>query len=288
MLIHQVALRVSITMPISKSNKFTQLLPRYLHKAPRFVQVFAEQTVFDNPPHNKGSSALIVIYKSDLSRFMMQRIANHTHHSATVFLKETEIKSPSCSIRWFNQHNEIKRCGHGTLAAALYLKKYQGNSPRQFYSLTGEIFKIQSSINNLQLEITAINSEKIAPVHAIEMAIKTPILQSYATTSKHGYTTVLINTEHPLKELDVRVTELTDYPNAVIVLQQNPHNGCFSFRYFAPYYGIAEDQATGSALSVLAPLIKQLNTEYKGALFQASINGAVINYQLKNQCVRLY
>lgn len=253
------------------------------------MQVFAEQTVFDQPSSNKkGSSALIVIYKYGLSHFMMQDIASHTHHSATVFLNEAEISKHTCTIRWFNQHKEIKRCGHGTLAAALYLHKYQSKSPKLFYSLTGEKLKIQSHINNLQLEIKTIDSKAIFLPRAIENAIKAPILESFSTSSLGGYTTILINNELPLKMLNVEVEELKDYPNAVIVLQQHLHNGSFSFRYFAPHYGVAEDKATGSAVSVLAPLIKQLKTVHQGALVQASANGAVINYHLKNQCVRLY
>lgn len=94
----QDVLRVFITMPINKSNKPTYLLPSRQHKAPRFVLFVYEQSVFAHSSTNQlGSSALIVVYKSGLSCFMMQAIAKQSKHPATVFLNQADFAALSHS-----------------------------------------------------------------------------------------------------------------------------------------------------------------------------------------------
>lgn len=91
-----------------------------------------------------------------------------------------------------------------------------------------------------------------------------------------------------LKTLAINTAQLQYYPNAVIVLQQRQtayQNTQWHFRYFAPYYGVDEDSATGSAICIIAPIIKQYTEQTHGQLFQDSVAGATINYRLKNSNV---
>ena len=80
-----------------RNNKPSRLLnlalTHRLHKAPRFVQSFAIEQVFNDTARRcKGSSALIVIYKTGLTTRLMQRIAKNTAQPATVFLNQANIK----------------------------------------------------------------------------------------------------------------------------------------------------------------------------------------------------
>ncbi|XQF90123.1 PhzF family phenazine biosynthesis protein [Pseudoalteromonas espejiana] len=73
--------------------------------------------------------------------------------------------------------------------------------------------------------------------------------------------------------------------NAVIALK--PVNKCNEtgtayFRYFAPQFGVNEDEATGSAVSVIAPLLFRLHGLNKVKLVQQSSNGALLNYIYNN------
>lgn len=284
----QDVLRVFITMPINKSNKPTYLLPSRQHKAPRFVLFVYEQSVFAHSSTNQlGSSALIVVYKSGLSCFMMQAIAKQSKHPATVFLNQADIKKPLCPIRWFNQSNEIKRCGHGTLAAAKFLNAWLRVTPQKFIANSGEIFVVTKKVKSVQLKLNCITSEAIATNSLLKKAIKANIKQVFKTADSGGYTSVIIDDSQPLATLEPNIYDLKNHPNAVIILQEsNLYNRVqWQFRYFAPNFGINEDSATGSALSVIAPIINNLTMVNKGRLIQCSANGAIINYALRGNNV---
>ncbi len=259
-----------------------------LHKALRFVQFVYEQSVFAHPSKNQlGSCALIVVYKSGLSQFMMQAIAKYTNHPATVFLNQDYINKHKCPIRWFNHSNEIQRCGHGTLAAAQFLNSWQGSSPQKFISTSGEVFVVTKKVNSIQLRLNCISSMPITTETVLKHAIAANIKQVFKTADSGGYSCVIIDNSLPLDTLQLNIKLLKNYPNAVIVLQKcklNDHVQ-WSFRYFAPYYGVNEDTATGSALSVIAPIIKNLTAATKGTLIQCSTKGAIISYTLKGNNV---
>ncbi|WP_176372579.1 PhzF family phenazine biosynthesis protein [Pseudoalteromonas sp. A601] len=248
-----------------------------------------QQTVFTHPSTKKtGSSALIVLHQTGLSTYMMQQIARTSQQSATVFINVKYSTQVLCPIRWFNQSNEIKRCGHGTLAAALFLQQYQGYYPHQFISLSGEIFKITYKLKQLRLSMAQIASKEVTPHKAVVKAINSTVLRSYTSAEEGGYTTVILDDSQPLSTRSILTKPILSAPTALIVLQKDSKTQQWYFRYFAPYYGIDEDQATGSAVSIIAPIIKQLTTQNKGVIIQASKNGARLNYHLTCQSVLLY
>ncbi|BDF94386.1 PhzF family phenazine biosynthesis protein [Pseudoalteromonas sp. KAN5] len=266
-----------------KANKYTAL---------RCVLIAAEQTVFSDP-HSQcyGSSALIIIHRNGLTSAMMQKIASSSTHPATVFLKQQDIKKRHCAIRWFNHSHEISRCGHGTLAAALFLKKFQGISPQGFYSNNKELFTIKSQRKQTQLQMTTIKSTQVAPLPLLSNAIKGKIIKTYQTAEQHGYITVLVDNRQPLTSYIVDIDELTHVANAVILLQQaniTEQQGVWYFRYFAPYYGVNEDRATGSALSVIAPITEQLTQKKQSLLIQQSSTKAVIHSCLSGKSVIIH
>lgn len=273
-----------------KSNKPSCLLTRKLHKAPRFVQFVYQQQVFAEPNTNLlGSCALIVIYKSGLSSFMMQVIAKQTNHPATVFLNQADIKKHRCPIRWFNHHSEIKRCGHGTLAAAKFLATWQGLSPKEFVSSSDEIFKVIKQKKVIKLKLNCIESSDMPAVLMLDQAITANIKHTFITAEHGGYTTIIIDDAQLLEMLWLDMNVLKNYANAVIVLQKRKLENIVQwyFRYFAPYYGVNEDAATGSALSVIAPIINNLTAVSTGTLVQCSPQGAIFNYTLEKSSVTL-
>ena len=65
-------------------------------------------------------------------------------------------------------------------------------------------------------------------------------------------------------------------------------NAIAHFRYFAPQFGVNEDSATGSAVSVIAPLLFRLHGLNKAKLIQQSNNGALLSYEFSNAKVVIY
>ncbi|AQQ01304.1 hypothetical protein B0W48_16920 [Pseudoalteromonas aliena] len=269
--------------------------PKWL--ALRFIKLTSIESIFYSPVHNlKGSSALIVIYKNGLTSKTMQYIASQSIHPATVFLNHNEITKRHCKIRWFNQTSEIKRCGHGTLAAANFLIDHFGYCPDVFTSMSNERFTIRVKKQRAQLLLKSIEPKKSEFAKGeLKSVFSSAIKAAYSTDDKNGYTVVLFNKEFEkddLKSLHVDFKALSKlHKNAVIALSiknKDKKNAIAHFRYFAPQFGVNEDSATGSAVSVIAPLLFRLHGLNKAMLIQQSNNGALLNYEFNNAEVVIY
>ncbi|MFP3363355.1 PhzF family phenazine biosynthesis protein [Pseudoalteromonas sp. SIMBA_148] len=271
----------------------------------RCIKLTSTESVFYSPANNlKGSSALIVIYKIGLTSKTMQYIASQSNHPATVFLNQNEITKRHCNIRWFNQTSEIKRCGHGTLAAANFLIKYFGYCPEVFTSMSNERFTIRVKKQRAQLLLKSIEPKKSELAKGeLKSVFSSAIKAAYSTGDKNGYTVVLFNEEFSkefskdaekddLKSLHVDFKALSKlHKNAVIALSIkniDKKNAIAHFRYFAPQFGVNEDSATGSAVSIIAPLLFRLHGLNKAKLIQQSNNGALLNYEFNNAQVVIY
>ncbi|ATG77557.1 PhzF family phenazine biosynthesis protein [Pseudoalteromonas sp. 1_2015MBL_MicDiv] len=277
----------------------TKRKPKWL--ALRFIKLTSTESVFYSPANNlKGSSALIVIYKNGLTSKTMQYIASQSNHPATVFLNHNEITKRHCNIRWFNQTSEIKRCGHGTLAAANFLIKHFGYCPEVLTSMSNERFTIRVKKQRTQLLLKSIEPKKSElAADELKSVFSSAIKAAYSTGDKNGYTVVLFNKEFSkdvekddLKSLHVDFNALSKFhKNAVIALSiknTDKKNAVAHFRYFAPQFGVNEDSATGSAVSVIAPLLFRLYGLNKAKLIQQSNNGALLSYEFSNAKVVIY
>ncbi|MEI8669143.1 PhzF family phenazine biosynthesis protein [Pseudoalteromonas sp. B131b] len=281
----------------------TKRKPKWL--ALRFIKLTSTESVFYSPANNlKGSSALIVIYKNGLTSKTMQYIASQSNHPATVFLNHNEITKRHCNIRWFNQTSEIKRCGHGTLAAANFLIKHFGYCPEVLTSMSNERFTIRVKKQRTQLLLKSIEPKKSElAAGELKSVFSSAIKAAYSTGDKNGYTVVLFNKEFneefskdvekdDLKSLHVDFKALSKlHKNAVIALSiknKDKKNSRAHFRYFAPQFGVNEDSATGSAVSVIAPLLFRLYGLNKAKLIQQSNNGALLSYEFSNAKVVIY
>ena len=271
----------------------------------RCIKLTSTESVFYSPANNlKGSSALIVIYKIGLTSKTMQYIASQSNHPATVFLNQNEITKRHCNIRWFNQTSEIKRCGHGTLAAANFLIKYFGYCPEVFTSMSNERFTIRVKKQRAQLLLKSIEPKKSELAKGeLQSVFSLAIKAAYSAGENNGYTVVLFNEEFnkefskdvekdDLKSLHVDFKALSKlHKNAVIALSiknMDKKNAIAHFRYFAPQFGVNEDSATGSAVSVIAPLLFRLHGLNKAKLIQQSNNGALLSYEFSNAKVVIY
>ncbi|MBH0030707.1 MULTISPECIES: PhzF family phenazine biosynthesis protein [unclassified Pseudoalteromonas] len=267
----------------------------------RFIKLTSTESVFYSPANNlKGSSALIVIYKIGLTSKTMQYIASQSNHPATVFLNQNEITKRHCNIRWFNQTSEIKRCGHGSLAAANFLIKYFGYCPEVFISMSNERFTIRVKKQRAQLLLKSIEPKKSELANGeLKSVFSLAIKAAYSIGENNGYTVVLFNEEfskdvekEDLKSLHVDFKALNKlHKNAVIALSIkniDKKNAIAHFRYFAPQFGVNEDSATGSAVSVIAPLLFRLHGLNKAKLIQQSNNGALLSYEFSNAKVVIY
>jgi len=274
----------------AKRSCLTQHRPFWLML--RFIKhTFTESVFYSHKLNLLGSSALIVIYKNGLTSKMMQHIASKSKHPATVFLNLNEISKPRCKIRWFNQKNEIKRCGHGTLAAAKCLINHFNYCPKVFVSSSDELFNINIKRQKAHLKLQTLSFYKTNYTKDLTTLFSLPIKATYSSANKNGYTVLLFDSKEDLENLQVDFNGLAKaHNNAVIALSMlsfNNEKAVAHFRYFAPQFGVNEDAATGSAVSVIAPITFRLTGLNKVKLLQKSSNGALLQFIYNNAHVEV-
>ncbi len=182
-----------------------------------------------------------------------------------------KLKSHEYSIRWFSSTSVIKRCGHGTLAAAAFALKILNEndfinncSPLIFHSdsesLRVKVFKYESDLGiktyfySLQLKQEAL----IESHYKLMFKDKLSIIREAKTKDDDGYIIFELENEIAVKafKLSRKLINIIDKRALIISAKASNQQYDVVFRYFAPFYGELEDNATGSAASILMPFLK--------------------------------
>lgn len=146
-------------------------------------------------------------------------------------------------IVWYYRQQRIQRCGHGTLAAACYLHEtMQCNRPLIFHSAIEQI-SVNREKNKycLQLSQTQLISSNTGGFSQANRAAK--------SHNHDGYYLIDVGSESAVKRFEFKNAFIDSIEQRALIvtgLSDNPQYDVV-FRYFAPQYGVLEDQATGSA-----------------------------------------
>ena len=207
----------------------------------------------------RGGDALVYVLDQPLKDGHYQAIAErHTDVGATVFvISESEGQPPL--IRWFNSSCEIRRCGHGTLAAGALLAERHGLARQEFVSHARESWTVIADQDRYSLLLTP-HPLVPARVETLLPLLNDGYLQKHwQSPSQEGYTLALIDPHVTLKTIEPNWQALRCIGQRALILLQKLSHEKLAFRYFAPQYGVVEDGATLSVASVFATVVKQLD-----------------------------
>lgn len=226
-----------------------------------------------------GNPAAVIPLESWLPHETMQRIAQENNLSETAFFVP---KNDGFHIRWFTPNNEVKLCGHATLAAAFVLYSILGfkNEYVKFDSLSG-VLTVSRTGTGFTLDFPAEIPEPCdTPRELIDGLGKAPVEcragQDYLAVYAHEKEILDINPNHEqLKKLARR---------AVVVTAPSDKYD-FVVRVFAPKYDIPEDPVTGSAYTQLTPYWSGRLGKNKLTARQVSSRGGDVTCRLSNDRV---
>ena len=235
------------------------------------VDVFAEYKY-------EGNQLAVVISEDILSDTMMQKIAKEMNYSETTFITSVE----NYDVRIFTPTTELSFAGHPILGTAYIIKKFFIKEKVKTISLNVKLgsiavlFKYKGDIiNEVWMEHKSptfhgfFAPEFLAEVLGIkEEDIDTRFnIQEVST----GVPTIIV----PLKTLDAvkrakintesyeRLIQNTEAKTILIFCPETYNkNNDLNVRFFADYYGVPEDPATGSAAGCLAAYL--VRHEYFG------------------------
>jgi predicted PhzF superfamily epimerase YddE/YHI9 len=204
------------------------------------------------------------------------------------------------AIRWFSSTSVIKRCGHGTLAAAAFLVEHRKNDllstpypsllTLRFHSDSESLnvrviqqkdnLKINSNSFALQLE-----QESLVTSHKmLHLGANLNILRENKTNNDDGYLIIELSSAREVAEFTLTTSIIDAIAERALIVTAVAKNKHFdvAFRYFAPFYGQLEDSATGSAASVLSPFWEALSQAGQLRCYQASQNGGFFIIERNN------
>lgn len=195
----------------------------------------------------KGNPAAICPLDNWLDDGVLQAIAEENNLSETAFFVP---KNKEFELRWFTPVNEVKLCGHATLAAAHIIFEIFGytGSVITFKTLSGDLL-VKKFGNELQMDFPA---DQPSPCEIPEILVKALgvmpnevlVADDYIAVFDSEATICSITPNYELlKQLDLRGVIITAPSTDVD----------FVSRFFAPKLGVAEDPVTGSAHCELAP-----------------------------------
>ncbi|CAH1002075.1 putative isomerase YddE [Neolewinella maritima] len=234
-----------------------------------------------------GNPAAVVPVPEFPADALMQSIATENNLSETAFVV---IRGKGkFDIRWFTPTQEVRLCGHATLAAAHVLYKSGGKD-----------------LDKLRFRTTSAGTIAVTPLAeagTYRMAFPTDVPEKTRAGKKLRGALAGLNPKEVYKGTDDLIVVLKNerqvrslQPNFHIVAQLKRRGLIvtapgdevdFVSRCFYPAYGIDEDPVTGSAHTVLTPLwAKKLKKKHLTAR-QVSTRGGQITCELRGKKVHL-
>ena len=229
------------------------------------VDVFAEEKY-------AGNQLAVFRNTADLSDTAMQRIAKEMNYSETTFILSEEKRNGGYDVRIFTPSSELPFAGHPTLGTAYVIQSEIIGEPIETVILNLKVGQIPVSFNYKEGHADIMWMKQIQPIfgNILEAKSISQVLNLDAEdiddrfpiqeVSTGGFTVIV-----PLRTLDAvkravihreRYNELIRKTEAKTILifcpeTYSPTNH-LNVRFFADYFGVPEDPATGSANGCLA------------------------------------
>ncbi|HEY4873991.1 MAG TPA: PhzF family phenazine biosynthesis protein [Puia sp.] len=206
------------------------------------VNAFAETTFGGNP-------AAVVPLEQWLNDELLQQIAAQHNLAETAFVVP---RDDDFSIRWMTPVDEVKLCGHATLASAhVYFNHLNYEKEKiTFHSKSGPLHVTKRNDGKLTLDFPADKLEEIKDTAEIEKALNIKPIAVYKSSFDYM---VVANNQSEIENLSPDLSILKKFPSRGTLVTAKGDEADFVSRFFAPQLGIDEDPVTGSAHTAMIP-----------------------------------
>lgn len=226
----------------------------------------------------QGNTSAVVELSQPLPITDMQRIAADFNQPATTFIWLNESKE--WQVRWFASDGEIMLCGHGAMAAFVYL-----NQSHVTLEYGGGIIKgIRKDPNTFAMELEPIRSTPGTGSAQIAKGLGVNIKQYLSNNNKH---IVEVEDEQTVKEMKPDFQLLKSCEPFGYIVTAPGDDVDFVSRTIVPKVRQLEDPATGSSHAALTPFWSdKLGKTYLTAI-QLSERGGRFACNYENEIVTL-
>ena len=235
----------------------------------------------------RGNPAAVVPLPEFPQDEIMQNIAAENNLSETAFVV---IRGKGkFAIRWFTPTQEVRLCGHATLAAAHVLYTSSGGLLEKMRFKTtdaGTITVLPQGIGSYSMDFAKDDPKKIRAPKSLAGILGG---MKYKEVWKGADDLLVVLKDQKqverVKPNFPMLAALKKYRGLLVTAPGREHD--FVSRGFFPYYGINEDPVTGSAHTLLTPYwSKRLNKKRMHAK-QVSSRGGELTCEMRGKKVRL-
>lgn len=201
----------------------------------------------------RGNTAGVCLLKSPLQEGQMQAIAAEMGFAETAYLVPEE-GDKRWSIRWFTPTVEVDLCGHATLTAGWVLAEIAGEEGALTFSSRSGDLTVTVDGDYLTLDFPAQSVESAELPDEILKALDLEgEVKGYRAQVKAGNWIAEVATEGEVLAIEPDMDLLRKVVEGGLIVTAPGEHCDFVSRFFAPNYGVDEDDVTGSAHCSLAP-----------------------------------
>lgn len=231
----------------------------------------------------KGNPAAVMPLDQWLPDTTMQAIAAENNLSETAFFvpQKGGLNEDGFGLRWFTPANEVKLCGHATLATAwvIFNRLEPARQRIDFFTKSGTLtVKQDGETGRLSMDFPAQPAVEKAPCRGLIEALG---IQPQLVLAASKYLLVYESAEQVrAMKPDMNGLMNLDRDGVIVTAPSDmPGIDCIS-RYFVPAAGIPEDPVTGSAHCSIVPYWAQRLGKAEIVAYQASKRGGTLHCRL--------
>jgi len=229
-----------------------------------------------------GNPAAVCVLDSWLSDHMMQDIAGELNLSETAFCVKEEDQY---HLRWFTPVDEVRMCGHATLATGhiFFTELDYKEDSISFQTKSGELTVAKLSEGHYKMTLP---TDEVLVVFYEDGLDKLNIDYESVFVGKDDYLMILKDESEVLKARpDFKAISKLDKRGVIITAKGDEAD--FVSRCFYPALGIDEDPVTGSAHTLLTPYWSRRLSKNDLHAKQLSKRGGELTCQLKGEKVNI-
>ena len=232
-----------------------------------------------------GNPAAVCLMDQPRDAGWMQNVAAEMNLSETAFVSR---RDDGFDLRWFTPRQEVKLCGHATLAAAHALWEQQWlprDDAARFHTLSG-VLTARWTGGRIEMDFPAEGPQDAdAPPELAEVLGAEP---THVGRNRWLWLAELVD-ETTIRNLrpDFARMVSTGIGSAVVTSRLACEEFDFVSRFFAPVLGIDEDPVTGAAHCCLGPYWSARLGKTELRAFQTSARGGVLGVSVRGDRVFL-
>lgn len=232
-----------------------------------------------------GNQAAVMVLEEWLPDDRLIAIAEENKFAETAFVVPDSSGEADWELRWFTPTDEVRMCGHATMASGHVMLTRDGGERVTFRTRKAGVLEVVRKGNEYELALPVTLVEpKSQPELLGALGFRGETFLSYQGAEQTAI--ILLQSEDEVRALQPDMAMLSDIQLMAVCTAPGETHDIVS-RVFVPAWGVDEDSVTGAAHAALAPFwAERLGRETMSA-HQASARGGDLTLRLEGERVWL-